>query len=87
MKVKEGFVLRAVGEKILVVPVGKTMASFNGMLVLNKTGKFLWDNLQKDIEVEDLVKILMQNYSVEEDFAKKDVLEFIKKLQSAGIIE
>ena len=87
MKVKEGFVLRAVGEKILVVPVGKTMASFNGMLVLNKTGKFLWDNLQKDIELEDLVKILMQNYSVEEDFAKKDVLEFIKKLQSAGIIE
>ena len=87
MKVKEGFVLRTVGEKILVVPVGNMVSSFNGMLVLNKAGKFLWDNLQKDIELEDLVKTLMDTYSVSESVAENDVKDFIKKLQSVGIIE
>ncbi|MBE5757113.1 MAG: PqqD family protein [Clostridiales bacterium] len=87
MKIKDGFVVRNVGEKILVVPVGDRTASFNGMLVLNDMAKFFWDNLQNDIEIDELVNIVCQNYDVSFDVAKNDILEFTDKLQKAGILE
>ena len=41
MKVKDGFVLRAIAGSNIVVPVGAATAQFNGMITLNDSGAFL----------------------------------------------
>ena len=42
MKIKEGFILRKVPGMNLVMPTGKNVKDFNGSLMLNDTGAFLF---------------------------------------------
>lgn len=87
MKVKEDFLLRKVAGCYVVVPVGKATVDFNGMLNLNDTGAFLWEHLQKDTTKEELLKSMMETYEVTEELASKDIDNFIKKLEDAGVLE
>lgn len=43
MKIKDGFMLRKVGGQYVVVAFGEASRSFNGIIRLNETGKFLWE--------------------------------------------
>ena len=43
MKIKQGFVVRKVGDSHVVVPVGELSKTFHGMINLNETGAFLWN--------------------------------------------
>ena len=60
MKVKEGFVLGEVSGQNVVIPVGAASKSFNGMVKLNASGKFLWDKLQNEVSEQELVDALVE---------------------------
>ena len=47
MKLKAGFTLKEVGNQFMVLPVGEGALNFNGIISLNKSGKFLFELLQK----------------------------------------
>ena len=49
MKTKAGFMLRSVGGRHVVVAVGKASEEFNGLITLNDSGAFLWEELSKGI--------------------------------------
>ncbi len=87
MKVKEDFLLREVAGCFVVVPVGKATVDFNGMLNLNDTGAFLWENLQEETTKQELVEKLLSTYEITEDIASRDVDLFIKKLEDADLLE
>ena len=48
MKIKEGFIKRQVGERVVVVPIGEAAKNFHGMINLNETGGELWDLLKEN---------------------------------------
>ena len=87
MKVKEGFVLGEVGGQNVVIPVGAASNTFNGMIKLNETGRFLWNQLQKEITEEELVQALAEKYDVDASQATQDVQSFIEILKKPGVIE
>lgn len=87
MKVKKEYVLRNVAGENIVVSTDAKAVDFSGMLVLNKTGVFLFKLLEKDISYEELVEKMVEKYSVDELTAKRDCLEFINKLRTKNIIE
>lgn len=87
MKIKEGFILRAVADSYVVVAVGEAVKSFNGVINLNETGALLWKTLEKGAEENDLIEALLNEYEVERELAEKDVKTFIKKLTEAGLIK
>ncbi len=88
MKVKNTFVLRNVAGSNVVVPLGADMMNFNGMVTLNETGAFLWEKLKSETSVKELTEELLSEYSgITKEEAEKDVAEFIKTLDSKGIIE
>ena len=45
MKIKDGFMLREVASQTMVVAIGEASKTFNGIIRLNPTGKFLWEKL------------------------------------------
>ena len=68
MKIIDGFVLRPLGEEFIVIGEGISQINFNKMISLNSTAAFLWENVEgKDFTVEDLTKLLTDNYEVEEE--------------------
>ena len=61
MKIKDNFLLRKVADSYVVVPVGKLTLDFNGIITLNETGAFLFEQLQKGAEREDLIENLLKD--------------------------
>ena len=87
MKIKNGYVLRLVASKWVVLPVGEAAANFNGMISLNDSGVLLWKALEEGKDSAALVDALMNEYEVEREIAESDVKAFLAKLANAGCIE
>lgn len=87
MKIKNGFLLRQVGEQNIVVAVGEESRNFNGIIRLNDTGRFLWENLQNDIPEKELVRIMLLEYDIDGATAEADVRGFIETLREADLLE
>ena len=86
MKISDGYLLRTVAGKNIVVSVGADV-NFNGMLTLNDTGVFFWNLLQNDITKEEMLEAVLKEYDVSKDEASKDIDEFINKLCENKILE
>ena len=87
MKIKDGFVLRKLPGMNLVMPTGKNVKAFNGSLVLNDTGAFIFENLQKGSTPEQTAEALTREYDVSFDTASTDVQNTVKSLIEAGVAE
>ena len=87
MKIKKNFILREVAGTYIVVAVGEAVKNFKSIINLNGTGAFLWKKLEKGATAEELVKGIIEEYEVEEEIAKKDVLEFVQRLKEKGLVE
>ena len=87
MKIKDGFVLRKVPGMNLVMPTGKNVKKFNGSLMLNDTGAFIFEHLQKGSTPEETAQALTQEYDVSLDTASADVQNTINSLIESGVAE
>ena len=87
MKIIDGFVLRPLGEEFIVIGEGISQINFNKMISLNSTAAFLWENVEgKHFTVENLTKLLTDNYEVEEERAAADAAAIAAKWIEAGIV-
>ncbi len=87
MKIKEGFILRQVGEHHIVVPVGSQSVDFRCIITLNDTGAFIWERLQQPCTAEDLVAALLAEYDVPADVAAADVDTYIAALREKNLLD
>ena len=87
IKIKDGFLLRELAGKYIVVPTGNATLDFNGMITLNETGAFLWSRLEKGVNADELIKAISSEYQVSETEAEADVYEFIKQLEGEQLLE
>ncbi len=86
MKIKDGFVLRNICGEYVVVAVGKPTLNFKGLIQLNETGAFLWEQLQTERTADELRSALMSEYDVDNDTAQADIGAFIASLQQAELL-
>ena len=87
MKIKENLVLRQFADTWTVLPLGKDIINFDGMLTLNDTGAMLWQLLEKGAEKADLVSAVTAEYDVSVEEAAADIDAYIEKLANAGCLE
>ncbi len=87
MKIKDGYILRSVAGSNVVVPVGKRTLDFNGMITLNDTGAFIWQQLEHETDENRIVAAILESYEVEEPRARSCVQGFVEKLREVGCLE
>lgn len=87
MKIKKEFVLRKIAGEYILVPVGNTAMEFNGLITLNEVGAFLWEKLQQQIELDQLVDAVLDEYEIDRETAGLDVEEFVENLRKAEILQ
>lgn len=88
MKIKDGFILRDVGDKTFVVATGELSKTFNGMIHLNETGKLIWNLLSKETTEEEVVNGVMKEYQdAPIDLVRNDVRSFIQQIKADGVLE
>lgn len=87
MKIKEGFLLRQVGDNNVVVPVGAQTVDFRCILTLNEVGAFLWEKMAVECTVTDLVEALLAEYDVTADIATVDVERYVASLREKNLLD
>lgn len=86
MKIKDGFVLRNICDEYIVVAVGRQTLDFKGLIKLNETGAFLWEQLKNERSEEELLTALCAEYAVDEATAKADIAAFLASLKEAALL-
>lgn len=86
MKIKDGFLLRQVAGKTVVVPVGSGL-DLNVMITLNGTGAFLWERLQTETDAQALTDALLAEYDVDETRARESVDAFVQRLKDHDFLQ
>ena len=86
LKLDKEYVLRQIGDDYVIVPVGKAALDFNGMITVNETGAFLWEQLVKGTSKEGLLETLMETYEVTQEEAERDIDEFLDVLYTNNIL-
>ena len=88
MKLKQGFVLREVAGQTLVVATGEASKDFHGMIKLNDTGRFIWEQLLAGKSEKEIVDAICAEYDdVDRKYAEEKTAEFLKKIEDAGFFE
>lgn len=85
MKIKDGFILRVVAKQNVVLPAEGDL-ELSQMMVINSTGKFLWEQLQQEITKEELVRRVLDRYDIDEKTASTCVDQFVGKLERNGFL-
>lgn len=88
MTIKKGFVAKEIAGQYVVVALGEASKTFNGIIKLNESAKFIWDMLADGKEKSEVVDALLNEYEgVDKETAEKDFDNFVNTLKGANIIE
>ena len=87
MKIIKEFILREIAGECILVPTGKTSQEFNGMITVSDTARFIWENLEKTDSFQELVELMLEEYEIDEETAKRDAAGLITALLKNGFIE
>ena len=79
--------LRNVADNYIVVPVGKASLEFKGLINLNGVGAFIWECLEKETTIEEVIDKVIQEYGIDCELAARDVNNFINKLIEAKLLD
>lgn len=86
MRIEKDFVLREIAGEYVIVPTGKTVLEFNGLITVNEAGVLIWKLLQKGVSFDEIVEEILREYDVEESVVREDVLDFLDQLEKGGIL-
>lgn len=87
MKFKEGYKVRNIAGENVVIMQGKYGSDMTRVIALNESSLLLWNELQgADFETEDVVRILLDNYRVDEAVARHDAEAWVAKLTECGLV-
>lgn len=87
MKTKKGYTLRPLGQEYILVAEGLDVADATRMISMNATAAFLWEEVEdRDFDEQTLVDILIDNWDVSPETAKKDIAALLKSWRKAEVI-
>ena len=87
MKLRGEFVIRKIMDDVVAVPVGETALRINGMVLLNDVSKVIWECLEKECEIAEIVTAVTDAFEVSAEVAEADILEFLQQLRQAQLLD
>jgi hypothetical protein len=87
MKRKKGCLLREIGKIYMIIPIEENRIPLKKILSTNETGAYLWNLLEKETTKEEMLEAMQSEYSIDRETAEDDLMEFLKKVQTAGMLE
>ena len=70
----------------MAVPVGTQTSEIHGMIALSESGALLWKELEDGADIPTLVKVLTDNYEIDDATATADAEKFVANLKEQGAL-
>ena len=74
------------GNEYVLVPVANNIADMNSVYTLNETGAFIWEHINGENSVEDIINVMMEEYEVDFITASDDLFSFIDEMSKYLIV-
>lgn len=89
MKIKSGFELQEVCGEFIIVPTGEENIDFSKIISLNPTAADIWKGISSmnEFSIEDMVRILLEEYEVDEKTAREDCEMIAERWREMELIE
>ncbi|HOK25756.1 MAG TPA: PqqD family protein [Bacteroidales bacterium] len=80
-------VTRKTGNEYIIVPVTDNIADMDSIFTLNETGAFIWEQIDGEKSVEEIIRLVVDEFEIDRDTATKDVLGFLSTMKEYLIIK
>lgn len=87
MRACAGFILRNIAGESILMPVGDTIGTFRGTVLMNEVSAFVWEQLQTPVSRRELLTRILNRYETDEKTASADLDALLVELKQMGIIE
>jgi hypothetical protein len=79
-------VTRCVAGETIIVPVRSGIGDLNSIYTLNEVSTAIWEMIDGETSVSQIIEAVCNEYDVPVDEAEKDTLDFLNSLDQAGLI-
>jgi len=79
-------VTRKTGNEYVLVPISNNIADMNSVYTLNETGAFIWELIDGEKNIEEIIMALTEEYDVDRQSAEEDTFSIIKEMSNYLII-
>lgn len=87
MHLKEGYILRELGEDAIVIGEGMSV-DFQRLISLNSSAAYLWKQVEgREFDVQTLTELLLDEYEVERAEAEESAADIARAWIEAGLAE
>ena len=83
---EKDLVTRDVAGESIIVPIEGHVGDLEGVFTLNEVGAMIWQLINGQTTARQLMESVRDKYDVEAPEAEKDVVDFLRSLEDAGLI-
>ncbi len=83
----DNFVIRKIENETILVPLVSNVVDMTGVLTLNEVASSLFEAINGENSINDIIAQLIEIYDVERDVLEHDVEQFIMQAQAKQLIE
>lgn len=78
--------MRSIGPDHVLVPLGPRMKERRGLVVFNEPGRFMWDLLASEQQIDDLAAAMADRFEVDAATARADAAAFVAEIAQLGLL-
>ena len=82
----QSIVTTKTGNEYVLVPISNNVADMKSVYTLNETGAFIWEHINGENSVEDIINEMTTEYEIDYITASEDVYSFINDMRKYLII-
>ena len=87
MKIKDSFELRSICGENIIIASGKENINFTKVISLNESAAYVWNKVvDTDFTTDDVVRLLCDEYEVNEEDARRDSEALVKQWSELGFL-
>ncbi|OFX17740.1 MAG: hypothetical protein A2033_04290 [Bacteroidetes bacterium GWA2_31_9] len=79
-------VSKVIDNDYLLIPIVEETMDMNNIFGISDVGAFIWDNIDGNTSINEIINKVISEYEIDEDIASLDVNEFIKDCFSQNLL-
>ena len=87
MKISDKFILKVIDDEKMLIPVKHDYASAQKIINLNDTSFYIYSSIKNELNEEQIISKMMEEYEVDKDTLIKDVHNLVKQFIELGVID
>ncbi len=86
-KKRSSVVTRTIADETILVPISGNIANMQHIFSLDSVGELIWENLDGQTALDQIVLKIVDDFEIDIDTATKDCIEFVNNLLESELVE